>query len=122
MSAHRILVTGSRNWSDRATVVAALQPYALAFPGAMLVHGDCPTGLDRIAAEYWAAWRFPIEAHPAQWDVFGKNAGPIRNKHMVSLGASVCLGFPIGTSLGTRGCMELAVAAGILTLEIKSRP
>lgn len=99
--------------------MAALQPYALAFPGATLVHGDCRTGLDRIAAEYWAAWRFPLDPHPALWDVFGKNAGPIRNKQMVDMGATVCLGFPLGTSLGTRGCMALACAAGILTLEVK---
>jgi hypothetical protein len=32
---------------------------------------------------------------------------------MVSLGADVCLAFPLGASPGTRGCMNIAERAGI---------
>ncbi|BBX09437.1 hypothetical protein MAIC_42400 [Mycolicibacterium aichiense] len=53
------------------------------------------------------------EWHPADWDQYGKAAGHIRNNHMVSLGADLCLPFPLGESRGTRGCMLAAQKAGI---------
>jgi len=36
---------------------------------------------------------------------------------MIDLGADVLLAFPIGESAGTRGCIALAVAAGIPVLD-----
>jgi hypothetical protein len=36
---------------------------------------------------------------------------------MVSLGATLCIAFPLGASEGTRGCMRLAEAAGIPVLQ-----
>ena len=39
--------------------------------------------------------------------------GHVRNHHMVSLGADLCLAFPLGESRGTRGCMAAAHKAGI---------
>lgn len=49
-----------------------------------LVHGDCPRGADAIAA-HWAASHpeVQVETHPADWDRFGRAAGPIRNQAMV---------------------------------------
>jgi hypothetical protein len=37
---------------------------------------------------------------------------------MVELGADFCIGFPLGESKGTRGCMELARKAGIPTFDL----
>ena len=109
----RILVTGSRNWTDREVVRRALWEESGGMP-ATLVHGACPYGgADIIAAVLAAGWGWRVEPHHAQWGRYGKAAGPMRNREMVDLGASVCLAFPLGASRGTRGCMELARAAGI---------
>lgn len=112
----RILVTGSRNWTDARTLHAALdealtQAHDLA--QVVLVHGDCPTGADQMAAEYFDRLGLRTEAHPADWRVHGRAAGPIRNAHMVSLGADLVLSFPLGTSRGTWHCTLLAKRAGI---------
>ena len=49
-----------------------------------LVHGDCPTGLDRLAARIADSRGWPKSiAEPAKWDVHGKRAGPIRNSLML---------------------------------------
>lgn len=113
----RILLTGSRDWVDEALIWDALYPYLPARGSLMhtvtLVHGDCPTGADALASLLWTANGGLEEPHPAQWDLYGKAAGPIRNRKMVELGAGVCLAFPLGRSAGTRGCMRLAEAAGI---------
>ena len=118
----RILVTGSRNWTDVDKVRRTLglflpDPYGVDIMPE-LVHGDA-RGLDRMAAMIWQDWMGPTMAYPAQWDLYGNAAGPIRNQAMVDAGGySVCLAFPIGESRGTRDCMDRARKAGILVLEV----
>lgn len=110
----RVLVTGSRNWEDRATMRKAMAEVAREFTGHMvtLVHGDAP-GADTMAAELAVRMGFWVEAHPARWNLFGRAAGPRRNQEMVDLGADVCLAFPHPDSRGTYDCMNRADKAGI---------
>ena len=122
----RVLVTGSREWADHDSVTWALDA-ELRMHGAMtVVHGDCPTGADAIAAA-WAreagsrGSRVTAEPHPADWGRHGKAAGPIRNQQMVDLGADVCLAFPLGRSPGTRHCMRAAKKAGIPVIDYAER-
>ncbi|MEU4256300.1 SLOG family protein [Streptomyces fradiae] len=134
---YRVLVTGSRDWTDTLAVAAALEQSVIdAGPCPILVvHGACPTGADRHADTHARQLRnggvsIDIERHPAKGHPtqdFGPwpCAGPRRNAHMVSLGADVCLAF-IGPctsprcprtdphdSHGASGCVRLAEAAGI---------
>lgn len=114
----RLLVTGSRDWSDEKSVDTALEDAwrDLSVGGkrlVTLVSGNCPTGADAIAERIWEAHGFPIERHPADWETHGKAAGPLRNRQMVDLGADLCLAFPLPSSRGTQNCMSLARAAGI---------
>jgi hypothetical protein len=125
MPPYRLLVTGSRHYSDEDKVRRALWPWtvvALALPARLeLVHGACPFGgLDLIASRVWGDWGFPVLAMPAETSPRGRFMGPERNQKMVDLGGyAACLGFPIDQSYGTRDCMRRADAAGILTLEVK---
>ncbi|SEC67707.1 Uncharacterised protein (plasmid) [Tsukamurella tyrosinosolvens] len=112
----RILITGSRFWSDRAAVETALRYVAAGLvPEAVtVVHGACPYGgADTIAGDIAARWGCAVDEHPADWDMFGKAAGPIRNQEMVDLGADVCLAFPETGSRGTWDCVRRAENAGI---------
>jgi hypothetical protein len=109
----RVLVTGSRDWSDEAAVCTTLTELLRLADRITVVHGACPTGADAIAHR-WASDTpgATPEPHPADWSI-GKKAGPLRNQAMVDLGADVCLAFPVGESRGTRDCMRRAEAAGI---------
>jgi hypothetical protein len=118
MSPLRILVTGSRHWTNRHVIAEAIKK-AVADSGrtiddedVIVVHGGAP-GADKIADSVAFRLAYQVEAHPADWETHGAAAGPIRNAEMVALGADVCLAFPIGPSRGTRGCMALAEKAGI---------
>jgi hypothetical protein len=126
---YRILVTGSRDWPDprtgyvwEALDFAVENAKILGHTYVTVVHGDCPTGVDAMAADYcedvashWehAGIELFVEAHPADWAKHGKAAGPLRNQEMVDLGADICLAFPLNASRGTRDCMRRAEAAGI---------
>jgi hypothetical protein len=108
----RILVTGSRNWTDLHTIAEALQRVAGPGPGTTLVHGGAP-GADTVAAHIAHSAGWTIEAFPADWDRFGQGAGPIRNAAMVKAGADHCLAFIRDESRGATGCARLAERAGI---------
>jgi hypothetical protein len=111
----RLLVTGSRFWSDRAVIHDALfAAWRELGPNTVLIHGACHLGgADIIADEIWKGQGLLTEPHPADWKRYGKDAGPIRNQEMVDLGADLCLAFPLGRSTGTRDCALRAALAGI---------
>lgn len=113
MPPRRVLVTGSRSWSDVAVIRDALA--AVWHPGAVLVSGACPSGADALCERIWTAWGGTVERHPADWERHGKAAGPIRNRRMVALGADVCLVFIQANSPGASHTAALAEGAGIPT-------
>lgn len=138
---YRVLVTASRDLTDRKLVWDALDrvlPTAL-YVGRRLVvvHGACPTGGDKFAADWGYAMRdagepVDVERHPAKnhpTQDFGPwpGCGPRRNAYMTGLGAAECLAFigpctsircrrdyPHG-SHGASGCADLAERVRIKT-------
>lgn len=119
----RVLITGSRDFTDRAAVAAALTRVAREHPGQQLVvvHGAA-RGADSIAAAVAADFpdRLIAEAHPVtDWKradgSTDRGAGHRRNQRMVAAGASVCLAFLHGAAenRGTKSCMDKAAKAGI---------
>jgi hypothetical protein len=106
----RVLVTGSRDWTDVAAVNDALDAIsAHVDDDIVVVHGACRTGADAYARA-WVQDRLDVgettiteDPHPVDWSQ-GARGGPIRNHHMISLGADVCLAF-IGLCTARR-CRE----------------
>lgn len=121
MAELRVLVTGGRDYADRATVRRTLRYLADCYihgfrpEEVVLVHGGAP-GADTLAAEEATALGWRVEAHPADWETHGRAAGPIRNKEMVA-GAHYCLVFPGGD--GAANCRRLALNAHVPVIDIK---
>lgn len=111
---YRILITGSRHWSDTAIIEKAILAAVEDRPAStvVVVHGAAP-GADTLAAEVAEKYGFRVEAHPAEWEKFGRAAGPTRNRVMVRRGADMCLAFPTQGSRGTYDTVRRATAAGI---------
>lgn len=87
--------------------------------GSVLVHGDA-RGADRVMERAALRLGMKIEAHPARWTELGRAAGPVRNREMVSSGASLCIAVPTtpkgrGVS-GTWGCVGEADRASLPVL------
>jgi hypothetical protein len=108
--ARRVLVIGSRTWTDEAVIAAALSEHCP--PGTVLVTGACPRGADAIAERLWQARGGQAERHPADWSA-GRGAGFARNAAMVALGADACLAFIRDNSPGASHAARLADLAGI---------
>lgn len=110
----RVLLTGSRSWTDTATIRVALAAQ-WGDGRAVLVSGACPTGADRIAEQVWTRWGGRVERHRADWARHGRSAGFARNAAMVAAGATVCLAFIQDGSRGASHTAGLAQAAAIPT-------
>lgn len=55
-----------------------------------------------------------VEEYPADWDRYGKRAGPIRNQQMLDEGKpDLVLAFPTETSRGTYDMIRRAKKAGV---------
>ena len=55
----------------------------------------------------WDAFGGRIERYPADWDLYGKRAGYVRNTFMAELpGIYKCLAFQLDGSDGTQHCMD----------------
>lgn len=112
----RVLVTGSRNWEDRATIERVLTEikarYGIIREDVVIVHGGA-RGADRMAG--WIAQQLgmKVEVHPADWARHGKRAGYVRNQEMIDTKPDLVLGFMRQNSPGTRMCISLAQRAEI---------
>jgi len=120
----RILITGSRDWTDRTAIKEALAdacgdlgrvPWD---EGVTLISGACLTGADALAESiWWDEWGgADLERFPANWERHGKRAGYIRNQAMVNAGADICLAFIKNNSRGATMTADLAEKAGIRTI------
>jgi hypothetical protein len=106
----RLIVFGSRDWEDSDGALTmeidlfVMHELARA-PSVIIVHGACPTGADKIAADHQQRMlphmRVYAEPHPADWKTHGYAAGPIRNREMARLGAKLAIGAWDGFSTGS---------------------
>lgn len=112
---YRILITGSKNWTDKATIRHAIFETwkGVGSPKNTVLLVDGARGANSYAQRCGEAFGFIIEQHNAGWKIENKSAGPQRNQHMVNAGADICLAFLIEPSVGTIDCIERAKEAGI---------
>jgi hypothetical protein len=115
----RLLVTGGREYRDRAKVFATLDHVHKAKGIDVLIHGGC-SGADSLADEWAERHHVLREPYPVPdwvWVVLGNAAGPKRNQCMVSMGKpDGAVAFPGGA--GTASCVECCKAAGVKVLEV----
>ena len=135
----RVLITGSRTWTDEATIHNALlaawtEAIEADYDGITVIHGGA-AGADTIAAR-WADQNrrdgVGVECHDADWAgpcaadcppghrrkqgsrEWCPLAGHRRNQAMVDSGPAFVCAFSVGNSTGTADCVRRAKAAGLL--------
>jgi hypothetical protein len=129
--ARRVLVTGSRTWTDTTIIRDALAD--VWHPDTVLVTGACPQGADLLAEQCWTHWGGRVERWPADWSGpcaadcppghrrprrrdgswYCPRAGHRRNQAMVDSRPDVCLAFIRNASPGASHCAGAARRAGV---------
>lgn len=77
-----ITISGSRDFPDRERVFATLDAFKTEHPFDKMFAGGA-RGVDRFAEEWALFHQVPCTVVPAQWAMFGKRAGYMRNIKML---------------------------------------
>ncbi|KKK46814.1 hypothetical protein LCGC14_3161480 [marine sediment metagenome] len=115
----RVLICGAAprrgvgGWKDPWPIIRELRNLPST---AVIIHGNAK-GADKLAGELahgLGFWVIPVDA---EWSRYGKGAGPIRNKKMLSMRPDLVLAFheDISQSSGTKNMVSIARKAGIET-------
>lgn len=106
-----VLICGDRHWSDHAMIEAELSTLA---EGSIIIQGGAP-GADDIADTVARALSLGSISYRADWDRYGRRAGPIRNREMLDTNPQEVWAFhdDIEHSKGTRDCVKEAKRRGI---------
>jgi hypothetical protein len=107
----RILFCGDRNWSNYKVicdVMADLEPD-------LVIEGEAK-GADLLASDAAEYFGIPVLRFPANWDKYGRAAGPIRNTRMLKEGMPdlvVAFHDDIQNSKGTLNMVNQALKQGL---------
>lgn len=115
----RVLVCGGRDFADRYIIDALLHGmHEIEGEGLVVIEGGAK-GADAMAAQFAVDYMAPRQhvQFPANWEKYGRAAGPIRNKQMLDEGKpDIVVAFPTGKlsdSKGTANMVAQAKAAGV---------
>jgi len=107
-----IAFTGGRDFEDKKTFNRVLR--IVDHPDFVVIVGCCPTGLDKMVRDFFKEEAVVFEA---DWHKYGRAAGPLRNKAMLSFKPEILIAFPGGT--GTEDCIRQAKKQKIPVLKVE---
>lgn len=114
----RVIVCGSRHYGNREHVFATLRTVLADHPDVTIIQGGA-LGVDAIAKSFAEEYEIPCEQYDAQWGIYGKAAGPIRNRRMLEEGnADYVIAFMTGAGPGTKNMVRQAIEHGTNILQV----
>src|SRR3982751_2773638 len=91
MDGSRILVTGDRRWYCLSLAERVVKRLIARYgSGLTLVLGGA-RGVDAAFEDAGHLAGVPIDLHRADWEKYGRAAGPIRNQEMIDSGATLAI-------------------------------
>ena len=110
MMVKRVVVGGCRDFNDYTVLSEYLDTVLSNISkenDIIILSGHC-RGVDTLAERYAEEHGYKTEIYPAEWDKYGKSAGPKRNKLMVDKSDYV-VAFWDKQSRGTKSLIEYAM-------------
>ena len=107
----RVIIAGSRNFNDYEYLKKYMDFLLQNKKEVVILCGEA-RGADSLGKRYAQERGFPVQSFPADWQRFGRAAGPLRNRQM-SACADACVVFWVGGSAGSANMIEEARRAGL---------
>jgi len=109
----RVVIAGCRNYNnyDEAKEYIDFCLSNIRKENDIIIVSGCASGADKIGERYAKENGFKVEQYPADWEKYGRSAGPKRNRKMAEV-ADYVICFWDGQSRGTRSMIEYAKACG----------
>jgi len=111
-----VIIAGSRSFNDYEVFEDSMDELSYFLHPTMILSG-LAHGADTMALQWAAEEDLPVKKFPADWDKYGKAAGPIRNQYMADE-ANALVAFWDGESRGTKSMIDLALKAGLIVIVI----
>lgn len=113
----KVLVCGSRFYTDYSRILQ----YVRSLENAVIIAGGA-RGADTLGVRAAKACGFTFREYPANWEKYGKKAGPIRNQTMLDMESpDIVVAFheDIGSSKGTKDMVTRARRSGVPVVVFK---
>ena len=102
----KIIIAGSRSFTDYQKLKEICDTFLRDQNNIEIVSGTC-RGADKLGEQYAKERGYEITQFPANWNKYGKSAGPKRNQEMANY-ANALIAFWDGKSKGTNNMIQLA--------------
>ncbi len=106
----RLIIAGGRDFSDYQLLQLETQRFLVELdfnPSKLIIVSGNAKGADSLGEDFAEKYNFPIATYPANWNLHGKAAGPIRNREMAEFGTHL-IAFWDQKSSGTKNIIENA--------------
>lgn len=106
----RIIVCGTRNFNNSELLYSTLDNIITNGKATEIISGGC-RGADKIGEEYAQTHKLTLKRFPADWEKYGRAAGPIRNRQMLDYALeenAIIVAFWDGKSRGTLNMITTA--------------
>ena len=105
----KVVVYGGRDFTNKIVAFKAFDLLHKQYNFTLVIDGKA-RGADTLGNQWAIHNNIPFEREPAQWDKYGKAAGPIRNELMITkYQPDVAIAFPggVGTSHMTKNVLNM---------------
>lgn len=109
------IVCGGRDYANYEFIKLALDKAHKLFNIILIIEGGA-NGADSLAKRWALENNIEVHTEKAQWDVYGKSAGCIRNAKMADHKPDLCIAFPGGR--GTLNMISIAKQKSIRVLNL----
>ena len=116
MKTKTLVVAGTRTNTNYALLKRHLRIYKQQIPNLKIVTG-CARGTDALARRYAQENNLRLQVYKAEWNKYGRAAGPIRNKEMAAT-ADCALLFWDNKSRGTKSMITELRKIGVQAIKI----
>ena len=109
LSIKRVVIAGCRDYNNYEEAKAYIDKCIsnIKNENTIVILSGGSSGADKLGEQYAIENGFEIERYPAQWEKFGKSAGPRRNKQMAEV-SDYIICFWDGKSKGTKSMIKYA--------------
>lgn len=108
----RVIIAGTRTYDDYETLKAYADYKLSRIDEDIEIVSGGARGADALGERYAKEKGYSVKRFPAEWERYGKRAGPRRNEAMAEY-ADALLAYWDGESRGTKNMIELAKASGL---------
>lgn len=112
----KIIIAGSRDFDNYDLLEETMSNFLKENTNNVEIVSGTARGADRLGEKFAENHGYQVKRFPANWNLYGKSAGPIRNRKMAeyaSEGHGILFVFWDGASKGTKNMIDLAEKYGL---------